>query len=287
MNGAFTLNRSQARTWTLAIMGSVILHALLLALVHRTPVAERPKVKKVVPVEAVSLVPGSPGRRGGGGREIQTPPAPKPTPPPAVQPKVVPPPPKPVQRVTPKPRPRPEPLPTPPPSAPTYTAPPRPAPPAPAPTPSPALSATPGRGRTGGETGAGSGTGTGTGVGAGTGSGTGPGAGTGAAGRGTGPGSGAALKAYLQQVRRLLEQNKHYPPLARRQNMEGVVVVRFTIGRGGRLESSGIGKSSGHGILDQAAQETVRRVGQFPPFPADLDRERLTIQVPLKFHLAD
>jgi protein TonB len=95
------------------------------------------------------------------------------------------------------------------------------------------------------------------------------------------------LKAYLQQVRRLLEQNKHYPSQARRLNQEGVVLLRFTIAAGGRIESAGVIRPSGHSLLDQAAQETLHRVRQFPPFPSDMGRERLTIEVPLKFHLAD
>jgi len=37
--------------------------------------------------------------------------------------------------------------------------------------------------------------------------------------------------------------------------------------------------------VDEAAQNTLRRVGKFPPFPPDLNRQKLTIEVPLAFRL--
>ena len=140
------------------------------------------------------------------------------------------------------------------------------------PTPaSQSIAATPGEGKAG----SGSGTGSGTGVGTG----------TGAGGSGAGSGTGPVLKSYLQQVRSLLDQNKHYPALARRQHQEGVVVLRFTIAACGRIEATQLLRSSGHSLLDQEALETVRRVKSFPPFPPALNRERLTIELPLAFRL--
>lgn len=98
---------------------------------------------------------------------------------------------------------------------------------------------------------------------------------------------GNALQNYLAKVRRLLEQHKTYPPLARRRHEEGVVVVRFTIGAGGHIDVGGVARSSGHHLLDQAAQDTVKRVHRFPPLPPELGRDRLSIEVPLAFRLQE
>jgi protein TonB len=103
-------------------------------------------------------------------------------------------------------------------------------------------------------------------------------------GRGSGPGS--PLQGYLKEVRQLLEKQKDYPLMARRRQLQGIVVLRFIISCGGQIESSQVSRASGHAILDEAARDTIRRVGRFPPFPADLNRQELTIEIPLAFRLS-
>ncbi len=84
-----------------------------------------------------------------------------------------------------------------------------------------------------------------------------------------------------------MEKQKDYPLMARRRNIQGVVVLVFTIGSGGQIEGARISRSSGQDLLDEAAQNTLRRVGKFPPFPAELNRQKLTIEVPLAFRLSN
>jgi protein TonB len=86
-------------------------------------------------------------------------------------------------------------------------------------------------------------------------------------------------------VRSLLERKKVYPSQARSRNEQGTAVVRFTISSDGSIGGIGLSRSSGHSTLDQAAQETVNRVGRFPPFPGELQRSSLTVQVPLAYRL--
>jgi len=108
-------------------------------------------------------------------------------------------------------------------------------------------------------------------------------------GSGSGPGSGAgsALQSYLRLVRQLLEKHKDYPSLARQRHIQGVVVVAFTIGSGGQIMAARVSRSSGQDLLDEAAQKTIRRVGKFPPFPGELNRQQLTVEVPLAFRLTN
>jgi protein TonB len=259
-------------TWTWGMLGSLMLHGLLLTGIVVVYQDRPPRPKVVVPVEAICLV--SPGpRRGGGGQ-----PAPVTRPQPATQKPRVSPPPK--RRVKPKPRPQVRPAPPPEPTkAPVI--------PTPAPAPAitqakPLLTATAGS-RTcppGARVGA-SGTGRG-GRGGGPGSGSGSGVGS---GQGQGVGSGSALQGYLHTIRQLLEKQKDYPRMARRRNMQGVVVVMFTVAAGGQIESATVSRSSGHDLLDEGARNTIKRVGRFPPFPAELHRQKLTIKIPLAFRL--
>lgn len=257
------------RTSTWGVLGSVIFHTLIIGTVilafHERP--SKPRV--VVPIEAVTLVPFKTGPKGGGGGR----PAPvskpeavaeKPALPPKAKPKVK------HQRHKAKLAPQPEPTP---------------APVVPTSAPAPAI----GKAKTTGTAVASSRIGA-TGVsgsgqgGQGGGRGTGSGGGVGP-GQGHGSGSGSVLQGYLREVRRLLEKHKTYPWMARRQHREGVVVLKFTIGRDGEIAHRQIARSSGHEVLDDAAQETLLKVGRFPPLPPALGRSHLNIQVPLAFRL--
>lgn len=75
--------------------------------------------------------------------------------------------------------------------------------------------------------------------------------------------------------------------MAQRLNIQGVVLLQFTITADGSIQSTRLRRSSGHGLLDEAAQETVRKVGRFPPLPSALGREKLAVEIPLAFRLKD
>ncbi|MGO8760487.1 MAG: energy transducer TonB [Desulfobaccales bacterium] len=265
-------------TWAWAVLGSLLVHGLVVA-VMLAVLQDKPAPRRVVvPVEAIALVPFKPGPAGGGGGR----PGPVTRPEPVAS-KPAPVPPKPQPRVKPPPPPKVK-LGPPPPEPTTGPVIPTPAPP-PAITrakPSDTAAAGSRAGAPGATTGVpGSGQG-GQGGGRGTGSGGGIGPGQ---GQGSGPGS--ALQGYLREIRRLLEKHKDYPQMARSRNIHGVVVVVFTIAPGGQIMTARVSRSSGHDLLDEAALNTIRRVGRFPPFPAELNRQQLTIEVPLAFRLSN
>ncbi|MDO9532193.1 MAG: TonB family protein [Deltaproteobacteria bacterium] len=263
-------------TWAWAVLGSLVVHGLVVA-VMLAVLQDKPAPRRVVvPVEAIALVPFKPGPAGGGGGR----PAPVTRPEP-VAPKSAPVCPQPKPQVKPKTPPKVKLAPPPTPEATT-------APVIPTPAPPPALTRAkpPDTAAAGSQTGApGAAAGTGQG-GQGGGRGTGSGGGVGQ-GQGPGSGAGSALQGYLKEVRRLLEKHKDYPWMARRRNIQGVVAVVFTIGCGGQIMAARVSRSSGQDLLDEAAQNTIRRVGKLPPFPAELNRQQLTVEVPLAFRLSN
>ncbi len=90
---------------------------------------------------------------------------------------------------------------------------------------------------------------------------------------------------YMQRCRRLIEHHKEYPVMARRGRMEGTVIVFGTLTRGGSLRHCIIKRSSGSGLLDNAAVRAVQSVGTFPPMPAELHGNELTFELPISFSL--
>jgi protein TonB len=270
--------------WLWALVVSLAVHFALVAAALCWKTELPPKARKVVPVEAITLTKVvCPGPSGGGGGHMA----------PAAQ--ALPPAPQPVQATKPKPKPKPKPVVRKPVEKPEYREeipdiPPPPALSIPKPAPKPASkpaysssslpsgSTTASTGRYC-SSGAGAGSGdNGIGRGRGSGSGAGP-------GRGPGSGSGSLLQGYLRQIRSLLEHQKTYPVMAQRLNIQGVAVLQFTIAADGRLMATSLCKSSGNDILDKAARETVRKVGRFPPLPAALGRQQLTVEIPLAYRL--
>lgn len=258
-----------AMVWLWAGLTSLLLHGALLGWAFSLRVAPAAKKTRVVTVEPITLTHLQPRPSGGGG----SPGPPAASPPAATQLPPTPPKPKP------KPKPKARELPPKPERQELTEVPPALALPRPAPVVSP--------GRTGSQSaaatvspsgGGGGGGGTGGGTGGGRGPGTGP-------GEGPGAGGGTLLQGYLREVRRLLERQKEYPKMAQRLNLQGVTVLHFSICADGRIEVTRIARSSGHDILDRAAEDTVRRVGRFPPFPPGLGRDRLSIEIPLAFRL--
>ena len=171
---------------------------------------------------------------------------------------------------------------------PVVKAPASPAPMALPPAPSPSIVTTPvsagvNSGETGGQGRDGAGSG-GT-AGASTGSGRG-------GGEGTGEGGGRSLveaqRHYLNIVRTRILAKRQYPALARQRHEEGVVRLRFTLSPGGALaQGVKMVKPSGFQLLDDQAQYCVLAASPFPPFPPDLKRDRLTVEVPIVYKLTE
>lgn len=95
----------------------------------------------------------------------------------------------------------------------------------------------------------------------------------------------AALDRFWAEVRSRIAKNQKYPLWARRNNMEGIVVVRFSLTREGRVQQAEVEKSSGHSILDQAALDAVLQGDPYPSAPDGISGSELVGKVPIRFSL--
>ncbi len=102
-------------------------------------------------------------------------------------------------------------------------------------------------------------------------------AGRGAAGAGAGTG-GASLAGVLRSIRTKIEQARIYPEAARREGIQGTVDLRFRIAADGSVEAMEILRSSGHRILDEASEQTIRRAAPYPRVPG-------WVRLPLSYRL--
>lgn len=90
---------------------------------------------------------------------------------------------------------------------------------------------------------------------------------------------------YFARLSAHLNRRKSYPVSAKKARQQGVVTVRFTVDRDGNVSSASIKQSSGHEILDQATLELLQRVAPLPRFPDSMQRDRLTLSLPIDYSL--
>ncbi len=74
----------------------------------------------------------------------------------------------------------------------------------------------------------------------------------------------------LRQIRSKIERSKYYPLSAKRQNIEGAPIVEFKIANNGSVEYVKLSQTSGSELLDNAAQETVKKAGPYPFYPSPI-----------------
>src|SRR5258708_2525414 len=82
-----------------------------------------------------------------------------------------------------------------------------------------------------------------------------------------------------------LERYKRYPAEAQRAHQEGIVYVRFTMDRQGRVLAARIEKSANVASLDQEGLDLLQRAQPLPALPADQPGETLELIVPIQFFL--
>ena len=96
-----------------------------------------------------------------------------------------------------------------------------------------------------------------------------------------------ALESYFGLVSEKLRDAIHYPWDARERGLSGRVVVRITLRWDGHVVSSQVVHSSGDDSFRLAALDAVRRAGQMPPFPADIQRHTLLVELPINYQPGD
>lgn len=87
-----------------------------------------------------------------------------------------------------------------------------------------------------------------------------------------------------ETLRDRIEELKRYPPMARMNNWQGKVVLKFVVREDGTVENLEVVQSSGHAVLDEAAMETIRRASPLPLKHA-LGKPRVTFQFPISYTL--
>lgn len=90
---------------------------------------------------------------------------------------------------------------------------------------------------------------------------------------------------YFSLISAHLNRRKVYPTEAKKARQQGVVTVRFTVDRAGNVSNISIRRTSGHDILDAATLALVQRVAPLPKMPASMQRDSVTLALPIDYSL--
>ena len=95
-----------------------------------------------------------------------------------------------------------------------------------------------------------------------------------------------AVQSYLGFVFQSIEGVKMYPSIMAQSGLSRRVVLRFTVRRDGEIVDPQITEVSGHESFGNAALHTLKRIGQLPPFPDEIRRRELLVEVPITYRSA-
>ena len=95
----------------------------------------------------------------------------------------------------------------------------------------------------------------------------------------------SATKRYIAELMRHLNRYKQYPALLKKNHVEGKPVILFSINKSGQVTQVEVKKQSEYAELDQAAMDVFRRASPLPKIPSDLEREILTMSLPIEYSL--
>jgi TonB family protein len=90
---------------------------------------------------------------------------------------------------------------------------------------------------------------------------------------------------YTTKVRQMISRAKIYPSVARDKGQQGKIDLSFKLGKNGEVLKLLVEHSSGHVILDVAAQDAVENAGPFPPIPEKLNKKYVLLNLPVSFVL--
>jgi len=93
-------------------------------------------------------------------------------------------------------------------------------------------------------------------------------------------------RSYLGHVRSKIDAVWEYPPAARDNGLNGVVTVRFTIARNGRLKALTVKNKSPYQLLDDEALRTIRAAAPFLPFPSEFNIETLHVSASFEYEFS-
>jgi TonB family protein len=93
------------------------------------------------------------------------------------------------------------------------------------------------------------------------------------------------LQKYFTTLRMDIEKRKRYPKLAKRLRQSGRVVLKFQIGKEGKIKNVLVEEPSPFRALNESAKKLVSNLKGEYPLPLAIKAERIEIKLPVSYKL--
>ncbi len=97
--------------------------------------------------------------------------------------------------------------------------------------------------------------------------------------------SSQAMSEYMRKITKRIQDNFVYPWAAKQDQMQGTVVLGLRLDSTGALLEIKVKQPSGYSIFDEDAVSMVKELSPYPPFPAQLNKKELRIDIPIVYKL--
>ncbi|MDD5465663.1 MAG: TonB family protein [Candidatus Omnitrophica bacterium] len=94
-----------------------------------------------------------------------------------------------------------------------------------------------------------------------------------------------AMSEYMREITKRIQDNFVYPWAAKQDQMQGSVILGLRLDSTGALLEAQVKHSSGYSIFDENAVNIVKKLSPYPPFPAQLNKKELWIDIPIVYKL--
>jgi protein TonB len=94
-----------------------------------------------------------------------------------------------------------------------------------------------------------------------------------------------AMTQFERLLSAHLEREKRYPRMSQQHGEQGVVMLRFTMDRAGKVLAANIERGSGFPALDREVLDLIQRAQPLPALPPEVVQAQLELVVPVQFSL--
>lgn len=93
------------------------------------------------------------------------------------------------------------------------------------------------------------------------------------------------IKVYIGYVRKVIENNKFYPNIAKAMNLQGECLVKLKILNNGKIQNLEFVKKTRYKILNSSTLKIFENIDNFKAFPKEISRQYLTLRLPIRYRL--
>jgi protein TonB len=90
------------------------------------------------------------------------------------------------------------------------------------------------------------------------------------------------LQNYALEIQRMISENISYPRELVGTGWKGRVVLYLEVDQYGEVKDARVKRSSGYKIFDQDALNMVDKLA-FYPFPSEINKEKISVEIPIVY----